>query len=54
MTAHTIKSKNELYVHINGKLIYKRWYKPDSTEKQASRIFNEQWPDAMLPDRGTK
>lgn len=32
---------NELYVYFAGKLIYKRWYKKNSTEKrQPSLLLN--------------
>jgi hypothetical protein len=40
---------NHVFVFCNGSLIYKRWCKPNSTEKsQPSMIFNEKWPNVSL------
>lgn len=46
---HTMRSDNELYVYINGELVYKRWHGKCPGPKKASRLFNKQWPDVNLP-----
>jgi len=39
---------HELYVYFRGKLIYKRWYKKGSTEKTASIIINDKFPNEWI------
>ncbi len=47
---HKERIGNHLFVYHNGKLVYKRWYKKDSSEKaQPSLLWNiNGWPNEWI------